>query len=435
MVRNAKPKRKPTLRMRAVSEGMAPKACRPFALFMKSHCQVRKGASKTEHLQEMKRLGKAWKQLSQVEQDEYRRKSQNLFQEQRSSLRAQGVPFRTSVAGEKACTDAAEADTNLEQRARIGKFECWHEKGSGSSCVYVGEGSYGCVLMSQDDAGRQIVIKVFKHSSRDDDLEHEVSVLQRLQQELPLRCQGWFPEILDVETRRVPFPHIALDYAGPSLQTVLATSGPLSLPSARSAAMQLKAALEAIHRIGIAHLDVKPGNVLWCEDLQKLKLIDFGMAEAFCNGSAASPASAASAASVASAALAWPNGLRFTQYVTAPYRPPELWGLKPDEFFHALSPSADVWSYSCTVYEAVTGRILMAPLKSCPPAGTTKQVVQAWCQCWASIQSRGHRKLARPDKLHVFNLRVLRSGVWKEAILKGLNPSPKLRSLPETMPS
>ena len=325
MVRKAKPKRQPTLRMKAVAEGMAPKACRPFALFMKFHSQVRKGASKSEHLQEMRRLGHAWKQLSEVARDEYRKKSQDLFREQRSSLRANGVPFRTTVASEEdTCTNAAMADVQVEQAPCIGKFQCWHEEGSDGSCAYVGEGSYGCVLLSQADDGRKIVVKVFKHSSRENDLEHEVSIMQRLQTQLPLRCRGWFPDILAVERRRVPFPHIALDYAGPSLQKVVATSGPLSLHSARSAALQLKKALEAIHAIGIVHLDVKPGNVLWCEDLQKLKLIDFGMAEAFCFASAGSPASPASAA------LEWPNGLRFNLYVTAPYRPPELWGLKPD---------------------------------------------------------------------------------------------------------
>jgi serine/threonine protein kinase len=412
--------------MKAVAEGMAPKACRPFALFMKNCCRVRKGASKSEHIREMKRLGKAWKQLSEAERAEYRRQSQDLFREQRSCLRSHGIPFWCSTAGEESTsTDAAVEDAQPEQGSRIGKFQCWQEEGS-NSCVYVGEGSYGCVLLSTNDVGRKAVIKVFKHSSREDDLQYEVSVLRRLEKELPLSCQCWFPEILAVEEERVPFPHIALDYAGPSLQKVLATSGPLSHGSACSFALQLKAALEAIHGIGIVHLDVKPGNVIWCEDPWKLKLIDFGMAEAF---------SRLSAASAASAALAWPNGLRFNQYVTGPYRPPELWGLKPDEFFHALSPSVDVWSYSCTLYEAVTGRILMSPLKSCPPAGTTKQVVQAWCHSWHSIQSKGNRRQPRPDPLHHFNLRLIRSGIWKEAIMKALNPNPKLRALPEAMPS
>ena len=162
MVRNARPKRKPTFRMKAVAEGMAPKACRPFALFMKNCCRVRKGASKSEHIREMKRLGKAWKQLSEAERAEYRRQSQDLFREQRSCLRSHGIPFWCSTAGEESTsTDAAVEDAQPEQGARIVKFQCWHEEGS-KSCVYVGEGSYGCVLLSNNDVGRKAVIKVFK---------------------------------------------------------------------------------------------------------------------------------------------------------------------------------------------------------------------------------------------------------------------------------
>jgi hypothetical protein len=48
---------------------------------------------------------------------------------------------------------------------------------------------------------------VFKHSSREDDLQYEVSVLRRLEKELPLSCQCWFPEILAVEEERVPSRH------------------------------------------------------------------------------------------------------------------------------------------------------------------------------------------------------------------------------------
>ena len=212
MVRNAKPKRKQTLRMRAVAEGIAPKACRPFALFMKSCCEVQKGASKSEHIEEMKRLGRAWKQLPPAEKDEYRRKCQDLFREQRSSLRSHGVPLRGSLAAEESASkDEAVEDAERPQLEKetstIGKFQCWQEEGSDGSCVYVGEGSYGCVLLSQDDVGRKVVIKVFKNSCREDDLQYEVSVLRRLQHDLPLSCQCWFPDLLFVEERRVPFPH------------------------------------------------------------------------------------------------------------------------------------------------------------------------------------------------------------------------------------
>ena len=180
---------------------------------------------------------------------------------------------------------------------------------------------------------------------------------------------------------------------------------------------------------------MKPGNVLWCEELWRLKLIDFGMAEAFCPTAAAPRALSASAAPVASAKLRWPSALRFKHYVTGPYRPPELWSLKPHDLCHALSPSVDIWSYSCTLYEAVTGRVLISPMKTSPPVSTTKHVVQTWCELWTVIQSKARGQRPQPDRRHHLNLRVLRSGVWQETIMKGLNPDPKLRAFGKAMPS
>ena len=140
MVRHARPKRRPTVRMQAVAEGMAPRACRPFALFVKSNTRLRKGASKSEHIEEMKRLGKAWKQLPLAEQDEYRRKSQDLFREQRETLRMQGVRMRCRPAAEEPPQDEAVGKEDVQNSqpeggTTIGNFQCWKEEGSDGSCM------------------------------------------------------------------------------------------------------------------------------------------------------------------------------------------------------------------------------------------------------------------------------------------------------------
>ena len=83
-------------------------------------------------------------------------------------------------------------------------------------------------------------------SSREDDLQYEVSVLRRLEKSCPWAANAGFQKFLAVEEERVPFPHIALDYAGPTLQKVLATSGPLSHGSVRSVALQLKLQTEPL---------------------------------------------------------------------------------------------------------------------------------------------------------------------------------------------
>eukprot|EP00435_Cladocopium_sp_Y103_P021644 s3667_g5.t1 len=433
-LRLAKRTRK-TQRSQAIAEGLAPKACRPFALYFKKHTRVRKGATKAEHAAEMKRLGKVWKGLPSSEQEEYRAQCQDQFQAQRETLRIQGVNFRCkgnakAHAEDGASEEVAEASGG-NKHFEIGQFRCWTQDSSDGSCLYVGEGSYGAVLMSQTESGRKAVVKVFKHASRSGDLDHEAAILQRLQDELVPGCRCWFPEVLCVERRKVPFPHMALDYGGPSLHTVLATKGPLSQPSARSVAQQLKAALEALHGIGILHLDLKPANVLWLEDLWQLKLIDFGMSEAFSPAAFAAPAASVGPAAHAAPAAKWPNGLRFNQYVSASYRPPELWGLKPDEVLDAVSPSVDTWCYYCTLYEAVTGRVLMSPMKGCHEVGpTVKHVLQAWCQTYAEIRAAKRGRRVQRDKYHFFNVRLLRSGAWQQTFLTGLNPEPKLRALP-----
>ena len=418
-------------------QGLAPKACRPFALYLKKNSTVQKGASRSEHAAEMKRLGQAWKRLPSSEKDAYRAQCQDEFQEQRQSLRIQGVYFRgnaevnAEVNAEDGTSEEVSEASGEKNHFEIGEFRCWTQVSSDGSCKYLGEGSYGAVLMSHIESGRKAAVKLFKHASKSSDLDREAAILQRLQSEVTPCCRCWFPEVLCVERRKVPFPHMALDYGGPSLHTVLATTGPLSKASASSAAKQLKAALEAIHGIGILHLDLKPANVLWQEDLWQLKLIDFGMSEIFSHGAFAAPAACAGPAAHAPRSAKWPNGLRFNQYVSASYRPPELWGLKPDEVFDVLSPSVDTWCYYCILYEAVTGRVLMGPMKGCQGVGPTlKHVVQAWCQVYADIRTAKRGRRAQPDKCNHFNARLLPLGAWRQMIVTGLNPNPKLRALP-----
>jgi hypothetical protein len=86
--------------------------------------------------------------------------------------------------------------------------------------------------------------------------------------------------------------------------------------------------LEAMHSVGVAHLDLKPSNVVLRRSEQAV-LVDFGLA-----GRHIRPGCA-----------------------TGPYGAPEVWGALDD-----LGPTppnkADVYAFACVAFETLTGRVL-----------------------------------------------------------------------------
>jgi eukaryotic-like serine/threonine-protein kinase len=120
---------------------------------------------------------------------------------------------------------------------------------------------------------------------------------------------------------------------GISLREMLRRRGILSIEQSLTIAIHVCAALEYVHSQGIAHLDLKPENVIVASDNQ-IKLIDFGIARDLRRG--------------------WPALLRAKSPGTPDYASPEqLRGKWGDE-------RSDIYSLGLILYEMLTGEIPFA---------------------------------------------------------------------------
>ena len=237
------------------------------------------------------------------------------------------------------------------------------------------------------------------------DLRHEAAIMSELQK--GGKPWHWFPQLLDVEERRVPFPHMVMDYAGQSLQAAL-QRGPMPHNTVLAAALQLQSALKAIHGLGVIHLDLKPANILWCGDLGQLKLADFGMSER------ASPR---------------PSEIRFSVYVTAPCRPPELWDVPAEDLPNLIRPAVDFWSFGCVLYEMVTGRRMITAQRG-NEMRTEKACVQAWCACWDGLRAKAPcNGRASVRQASCFDARLMAVGGWRASVLLAMCPKPAGRAV------
>lgn len=227
----------------------------------------------------------------------------------------------------------------------------------------LGEGGVGRVFAAHDKVERRdVALKVLRA-----ELATDPAQVDRFVREARLLMDLRHPHL--VQGLRVAKEGGTIFFAmerlpGRSLQDVLAADGRLDEATALQAVVDVAGALGELHKRGLVHRDVKPGNVLWSEDRGAV-LIDLGFAV---------PRDA--------------GGDAETTAGTVHYIAPEQ-----ARGSGALDVRADIYALGATLYHLVTG--------SLPFEGETNDEVLAK-QLLESLSGERIRDLALSPQLHYF---------------------------------
>jgi serine/threonine protein kinase len=161
--------------------------------------------------------------------------------------------------------------TALATGTRIGKYELGEK---------LGHGGYGIVYAARDvELDRTIAIKVL----RSDYLTHP-QVMQRFLQEARSAAKIVHPGIVTVYAADGTI-FIAMELlSGVDLGTRLEDTPQLAIDHTIELGVQLASALEAAHKSGVVHRDLKPDNIFLVPDAsvaggERVKILDFGIAK------------------------------------------------------------------------------------------------------------------------------------------------------------
>lgn len=199
----------------------------------------------------------------------------------------------------------------------------------------IGRGGMGVVARAVDELlNREVAVKVlraFTDASGPELLDLRTRMQREAQAAARIRHSG-VVTVHDV-TEEQGLPVIVMELVdGPSLDDVLTARGTLEPHEVAAIGAKLMDALDAAHRVGVLHRDVKPGNVL-LEHGGRVVLTDFGIATMDASGDEAMAKLTQSGQLVGS----------------LDYLPPErARGMAP-------GPASDIWSLGMTLYAAVEG--------------------------------------------------------------------------------
>jgi serine/threonine protein kinase len=204
----------------------------------------------------------------------------------------------------------------------------------------IAAGGGATVLRARDlQLPRQVAIKLLR--SRDEDLRRrfvqEAEVLANLDHPGIVRALAHGADGDDLYTalERIDGPDLCEHLAG----------GPMPWRQALEVGVQVAAALDAVHRLGLVHRDVKPANLMLARrDPLQVKLIDFGVVRITDNYRVPTGATARRPTDVGKA----PG--------TPGYQPLEAGLVEPN-------PGFDVFALAVTLHQLLTGRLPEEPLR------------------------------------------------------------------------
>lgn len=191
----------------------------------------------------------------------------------------------------------------------------------------IGRGASGAVWLAHDSVlGRKVAIKRVGHAPDGGEVQRE-----RADREARLAASLTHPHVVAVHDlfEEDGTYWLVMEYVdGPSLSQLVRDEGPLPPDRAARLLAQVADALDAAHRAGFVHRDVKPSNVLVAPGDHAL-LTDFGIARAFEDAS-----------------------LTRTGLVTGSpaYLSPEVAQGRP------ATPASDVWALGATLYHLLAGQ-------------------------------------------------------------------------------
>jgi serine/threonine protein kinase len=192
----------------------------------------------------------------------------------------------------------------------------------------VGHGAMGRVHLAEDlRLTRPVAVKSLRPQ-----LARDAEVRERFGQEARAAARINHPNVVRVydSGEHAGVPYLVMEcLPGSTLVDELAW-GRLEPRRARQVGLDVLGALEAAHRTGVIHRDVKPGNILLSATVDgPVKVSDFGIAK-----------------STDDRSLTDPNGLAGTPA----YLSPERIAGEP------ATPSSDIYSLGVVLYEALAGR-------------------------------------------------------------------------------